>query len=164
MMQRSRLVPWGLVVGLLLVTATVIASLRSETKPRYLRSYCIVHVHVDYVQPDFLDQDIVVGLLVGMWRPYDREAAPSDALAVMHFRSLWDPVYDDPFIRLVYNRDCEKRFEMTQMFIDEFQRNYPGLAEFTIDRSRQKPGFRGGCFSGDAWIDGPDCREEAAGK
>lgn len=164
MMPRRRLALCGLVVGLLLVAVAVVAWMLSEPEPRYTRSDCIVHVHVDYVQPDFLDQDIVEGLLVDMWRPYDREAAPWDALAVMHFRSLWDPVDDDPFIRLVYNRDCEKRFEMTQMFIDEFQRNYPGLAKFTIDRSRQKPGFRGGCFSGDAWIDGPDCREEPAEK
>ena len=122
--------------------------------PKYTRSDCLVRVDLEYIQEDWIEEKTVRMLVAGMWGFENTpEGIPIDAIGAGSLQGLDD---DPPWVRIAYKMDCEQRFAMTQLYIDEFERNHPGLARFTISRDRLEPKYKGHCFSGPAWID-TDC-------
>lgn len=121
--------------------------------PKYTRSDCLVRVDLDYIQEDWIEEKTVALLVTGIGGRRYREALPRGALANLIYLGLDD---QPPFFRIAFAKDCENRFAMTQVLIDEFEHNYPGLVRFTISHDRLEPWHKGHCFSGPAWID-TDC-------
>ncbi|WP_299623821.1 hypothetical protein [Pelagibius sp.] len=121
--------------------------------PKYMRSDCLVRVDLEYVQESWIEESTVRLLITGIDGRRYREAVPSGVHFHMNLLGLVD---EPPSIRFAYSKACEERFAMTQLLIDEFEHNYPGLVRFTISRDRLDPRFKGSCFSGHNWID-KDC-------
>ena len=113
-----------------------------------------MRVDLEYIQEPWIEEQTVRMLVAGMWaRENTPEGVPVRAIGAGSFRGLDN---DPPSVRIAYRMDCEKRFAMTQLYIDEFERNYPGLVRFTVSRDRLEPPYKGFCFSGPDWID-TDC-------
>ena len=121
--------------------------------PKHTRSDCLVQLDIEYVHEPWIERQTVTMLVGGIGGRRYKEALPPGVLSNITTGGLDN---DTPSIRLAFRKDCEDRFAMAQLIVDEFEHNHPGLVRFTISRDRLDPRLRNQCFSGPYWID-TDC-------